>query len=79
MGKKIYYCVGEKGFWIDKQYVGRVVALKEWPYPDTEPEVMADADTLRELEMKLGDRYWVRSKYGMFGRPICRIVQKASR
>lgn len=77
MEEKIYYCAGEKGFWIARRYIGRLVAFKEWPESDTEPVVIAEADTVSELERKLGDRYWVRSGSSMFSRPICRIVKKA--
>lgn len=76
MEAKIYHRVGEKGFWIDRKYVGRLVAFKEWPKPDTEPEVIEDADTLGELRGKMSDGFWERDKAGRrtpFSCAICRI------
>ncbi len=77
---KILHLVGVEGFWIDERYVGRVVALREWPVPDSEPEVIADADSLSELERKMGSGFWMRDARGLrtpCSHPVCRIIKKA--
>lgn len=77
---KIYHRVGEAGFWVDERYAGRVVALKEWTGPGGKAEVVADADSMSELERKMGSDFWMKDANGSrtpFSHPICRITKKA--
>lgn len=77
MKGKIYHRVGEKGFWVDERYIGKVVALKEWTFPGAEAEVIVEADSLSELERKMGGDFWERDGKGRktsFSHPVCRII-----